>query len=558
MPTNTTYPNAAGWSAGTYPLKPGSIMNASTYVSEEAYRTSLKTLIVTNQGPELWSPLQAKTTNITLGSLAQKATGFAVGSIGSLSGIPQVAQIGQSFTNSSENYSPKSAYAVAALDAMKSTNNIGIQYPDFRARKFPKAGAGTAAALSTKRVDGLAVSQRTLFDRSDAGNNKTAIRSGLYSATSISPYGAYSIFNLQTLYGWGDHDNPYALRNDFTAQSHVATQWIPGTVTDVSTDISPSKYNQDLGSWAPTKNALSKVTPFRGDKVNVIDFSQRTLKEAYRWLPKPKNKILGAISDFTKAGQTADLIKFFFTGPKLHAGNTTEEDDIIVFRAVIGSISDSFNASWPGFQLIGRGDQNFQYGGFTRDISIDFTVYATDRDEVKPIWRKLNALAGYTAPEYTKDNIALVAPWMRITIGDLFNQQAVLVKSVNYTLHNADTTWETNIEQDPQMMQTPHKVDVNLTLTPITDWLPQKGGKFYSLAKRFDGESGLPLPGNDNWLSDTKNNAELSVDELEKLAKSQAAADVKQNEKDERRAERDARKAERKTKNYVQIGANNG
>jgi hypothetical protein len=44
---------------------------------------------------------------------------------------------------------------------MKSTNNIGIQYPDFRARKFPKAGAGTAAALSTKRVDGLAASLRT-------------------------------------------------------------------------------------------------------------------------------------------------------------------------------------------------------------------------------------------------------------------------------------------------------------------------------------------------------------------------------------------------------------
>jgi hypothetical protein len=188
MPTNTTYPNAAEW-----------------------------------------SPLQAKTTNITLGSLAQKATGFAVGAIGSLSGIPQVAQIGQSFTNSSENYSPKSAYAVAALNAMKSTNNIGIQYPDFRARKFPKAGAGTAAALSTKRVDGLAASLRTLLDKTNPDSGKDSLRSGLYSATSISPYGAYSIFNLQTLYGWGDHDNPYALRNDFTAQSHVAKQWIPYT-----------------------------------------------------------------------------------------------------------------------------------------------------------------------------------------------------------------------------------------------------------------------------------------------------------------------------------------
>lgn len=469
MPTNTTYPNAAQW-----------------------------------------TPLQAKTTNITLGSLAQKATGFAVGAIGSLSGIPQVAQIGQSFTNSSENYSPKSAYAVSAVNALKSTNNVGIQYPDFRARKFPKEGVDTAIALSTKRVDGLAVSQRTLFDRSDAGNNKNAIRSGLYSATSISPYGPYSIFNLQTLYGWGDHDNPYALRNDFTAQSHVAKTW-DITLENKNGD-NPAYYK---GEWAPTKNALSKVTPFRGDKVNVIDFSQRTLKEAYQWLPKPK--IFGDAAIFDKVGTTADLIKFFFTGPKLHAGNTTEEDDIIVFRAIIGSISDSFNASWNGFQLIGRGDQNWQYGGFSRDISIDFTVYATDRDEVKPIWRKLNALAGYTAPEYT-DNIALVGPWMRITLGDLFNQQAVIVKSVNYTLHNADTTWETNIEQDPQMMQTPHKVDVNMTVTPITDWLPQKGGKFYSLAKRFDGESGLPLQGNDNWLSDTKNNVELTQEQLKEIS----------------------------------------
>ena len=460
MPTNTTYPNAAEW-----------------------------------------TPLQAKTTNITLGSLAQKATGFAVGAIGSLSGIPQVAQIGQSFTNSSENYSPKSAYAVSAVNALKSTNNVGIQYPDFRARKFPKAGVDTAIALSTKRVDGLAVSQRTLFDKSVSDGGKNAIRSGLYSATSISPYGPYSIFNLQTLYGWGDHDNPYALRNDFTAQSHVATQW------DIQNTAKKNEVAYYQGNWAPTKNALSKVTPFRGDKVNVIDFSQRELKDAYRWLPKPK--IFGDAAIFDKVGTTADLIKFFFTGPKLHAGNTTEEDDIIVFRAIINSISDSFNASWNGFQLIGRGDQNFHYGGFTRDVAFDFTVYATDRDEVKPIWRKLNALAGYTAPEYT-DNIALVGPWMRITIGDLFNQQAVIVKSVNYTLHGADTTWETNIEQDPQMMQTPHKVDVNMTVTPITDWLPQKGGKFYSLAKRFDGESGLPLPGNDNWLSDTKNNVELT------------------------------------------------
>ena len=66
MPTNTTYPNA-----------------------------------------ESWTPLRAKTTNITLGNIAQKATGFAAGLIGSLTGIPIVSQVGQSLTDSSTNYSVK-------------------------------------------------------------------------------------------------------------------------------------------------------------------------------------------------------------------------------------------------------------------------------------------------------------------------------------------------------------------------------------------------------------------------------------------------------------------
>ena len=463
-----------------------------------------------------WTPLQAKTTNITLGDSAKKATGFAAGAIGSLTGIPIVTQVGQSLIDSTENYSIKSKYAVSSLKAMKSTDNIGIKFPDFRARKF----GGDSNALVTKRLDGTAAAQRTIFDRSDAGKFEQSIRSTSYAAASISPFGPYSAFNLETLYGWGDHDNPYAFRNDFTAQSHVATVW--KTTSTEQGKAGAEKYKQS-GEWQPTKNLVSKITPFRGDKVNVIDFGKRTLKDAYRWLPKPK--IFGAeFPDFTKTGLTSDFIKFFFTGPKLHAGlNNADDvtDDIIVFRATITSLSDSFNANWQGFQFIGRGDQNYQYGGYTRDLSLDFTVYATDRDEVKPIWRKLNALAGYTAPEYTDENIALVGPWMRITIGDLFNQQPVILKSVGYTLANADAPWEINIEQDPQMMQTPHKIEVNLTLTPITDWLPQKGGKFYSLAKRHNGTTGLPLPGNDNWLSDTKQNQTLTQEQLAKLFEDQ-------------------------------------
>ena len=37
--------------------------------------------------------------------------------------------------------------------------------------------------------------------------------------------GAYAAFNLEATYGFGEHGTSFALRNDFTVKSHVATYW---------------------------------------------------------------------------------------------------------------------------------------------------------------------------------------------------------------------------------------------------------------------------------------------------------------------------------------------
>jgi hypothetical protein len=97
---------------------------------------------------------------------------------------------------------------------------------------------------------------------------------------------------------------------------------------------------------------------------------------------------------------------------------------------------------------------------------------------------------------------------MRITIGDLFVQTPVLLTSVSYTLHDTDTTWEINIEDDPTMMQAPHKVSVSCAFTVIGDDIPQKNGRFYTLAKDWD-ESGSAKLGPNNWLSDALGNSDL-------------------------------------------------
>jgi len=511
-------PNPPAVGYATYP-------NAVNWMPQLAQNTNPPPGTATYPNAVLWLPQTAQTTNIQPGDILLRAAGVALNSVSSLSGIPQVAQIGQSMLNSSDNYSIYNQYQVAAIGNNKPINIV--KYPDSRSRKGYRTNpVGT-------RLDGLGAALRG------------SIKAGIYAAATASPLGAYSIFNLdgfgKTGYGWGDHDNPYALKTDFTARSHVATRWKP-SIIQLEDAADGTRRQQLVGEWAPTINPLEMATPFRGDKVTVIDFGKRKLAEAYLWRPNrllDTKKFLGA--QLNKLGITQDFIKFYLTGPKLQAGNDTDEDDIIVFRAIIGSISDQFSPSWTAQQMIGRADSNYHYTGVTRDLQMDFTVYATDRDELKPIWRKLNALAGYTAPEYDPESIAMIAPFMRITIGDLFVQQAVIITSLSFTLHDTDTNWEINIENDKTMMQVPHKVSVSLGLTPIMDQLPQKGGRFYTLAKDFD-LKGQPKPGNDDWLSDTKTNPDINI------AADLADRASKRTIRDAERTKRDADKAKTATK----------
>ena len=361
------------------------------------------------------------------------------------------------------------------------------KYKDSRSFK------GFSFSVDNVRLDGASATVRNAF----GGDVQSAVFSGLFAAATAAPGGAYTLFNLESLYGFGNHGDTNALRRDFSARSQVATNWIrtiPGP-------------DGKKGKWIPTINPIEMTTEFRGDKINVIDFGQRKLSQVYQWKPSlfggsdAWNKINDVIAS---TDLTRDFIKFYFTGPKLQNG-VDETDDIIVFRATIDSFSDSHQPSWEAVQMVGRADPNYHYTGYSRDVSLSFTVFATSRDEMKPIYRKLNALAGYTVPEYGANTIAMKGPWMRMTIGDLLVQQPVVITSLQYTFIDSDTTWEINIEQDSTMMQVPHKVSVQLSLHVITDSLPQKGGRMYSLAKRY--QAGQAIEGSDNWLSDFQDNA---------------------------------------------------
>jgi len=402
------------------------------------------------------------------------------------------SKIGQSFGNAAgaaiQNYTgvnPAMVFTNANEGGLYSTTPyvnlykpIGTSFSDFRSR----LGVDIASSVLKARKDGV-WSAINISPRSVA-----------YSIASMAPYGAYSVFNLNAPgrrgFGWGSHGDTAAaiFKTDFTLQSNIVTKW------------SSTGGDDAKGGWVTKKrNAL---TPFRGDRVNVIDYSKRKLDDIYIWkkplIPGVANALGGLNPNVTQ-----DFIKFYFTGPKLHNGNTDDVDDVMVFRATITTLDDSFSPEWSTVKMIGRADPNFHYGGFSRDMSLGFTIYATDRDEMKPIYRKLNALAGYTAPTYDSGSIGLIAPWMRITIGDLLIQQPVLLNSLQLGLMDADTPWEINIENDPEMKQAPMKISVTMTLKVITDYLPEQNGQFYTLSKSNTIKG--PEKGTHNWLTDTTN-----------------------------------------------------
>ena len=448
-----------------------------------------------------WKPDPELNTNISAESALLKLGGLAAGVGGGILGVTAIGNAGNAlFANySRDGFDSLSGIYVTTPKKALSTKNFPIntvKYGDFRSRYYPvlsdnNFGGQAIALVTTKKLDGTAAAFRS--------KGKVSI---IYASLSTTPVGPYSVFNLESWYGFGEHDSPNAVRSDFTLRSSVATRWEPRKSEnrlETTGDIS----NVTPGYWTKTKNTQEQITPFRGDKVTVIDFSKRKLNQAYQWRPSGGVFGIEKLPDFLD--KTQDFIKFYFTGPKLQAGNEDALDDIIVFRAVITALSENFNPTWTDVKMIGRADPNYIYTGLSRDLTVDFDVYATDRDELKPIYRKLNALAGYTAPTYVANSIALEAPWMRITIGDLYVQTPVVLSSLGFTYDIESTPWEINIEQDKEMMQVPRKISVSCGFNLITDYLPQKGGRFWSLAKRFEANA-TAISGDDNWLSDTKGN----------------------------------------------------
>ena len=277
--------------------------------------------------------------------------------------------------------------------------------------------------------------------------------------------------NLETYHGFGKQGDR-AMDKQKVASSNVVYAKDPNT-----------------GASIPQ---IKKGRTFRGDRIAILDY-----KSSNKSITTDLVYETGKYGNKSIAG-AKDLVEFYFTGLNLKAGkgNSTE---IIPFRATFGNISDNHNPKWNPIKYMGRGDPLYVYDGYERGITFDFTIHIGSRDELKASWRKLNFLASWTTPEYTKAGL-MKGPVIRLNIGHLYRKLPGFINSLSYTFDNTQTNWEiahmpedwANISRaiadgqsdnysTPGALQLPKHITVSVGYTPVGVYRPEWGGTMYQL-----------------------------------------------------------------------------
>lgn len=268
------------------------------------------------------------------------------------------------------------------------------------------------------------------------------------------------------------------LIQDFRAQTNVFASGSKGPVIPFSNYGSGegTKFNIALTS-APNIGVGNPGQP--GSRVNYASSSLGDAGSDTLNLRGPFYFNPASIDPWTAAGQentapySKDIIKFAFECLDNSGNNAIG----LIFRAFLdGQISDNNQASYNEFKYLGRGETFRTYQGFDRTIGFAFKVFVQSRQEMQPLYKKLNTLISQVYPDYSAQYSIMRGNVVRLTIGDYIYRTPGFLENVNVSIDNNTTPWEIllGMHNESAVRQLPHMVTVQCSFKPILDILPRK------------------------------------------------------------------------------------
>jgi len=167
-----------------------------------------------------------------------------------------------------------------------------------------------------------------------------------------------------------------------------------------------------------------------------------------------------------------DLVKFRIA---VIDNNNPDLKTFIHFRAFINNFSDSYNANWNPVTYLGRGENFYTYSNYTRAISMAWTVAAQSKEELIPMYKKLNYLASSLTPYYTPKGY-MTGNLVQLTVGGYLYETVGIINSITYDIPE-ESPWEIGIndvgDSDSSVKELPHIIQVtNFSFTPIQNFIP--------------------------------------------------------------------------------------
>lgn len=252
------------------------------------------------------------------------------------------------------------------------------------------------------------------------------------------------------------------------------------------------------------QNIISKSLPYNRfnieQRVNLGDPGKRNknISSYQKGLGVPLDSI-NALPLYKSSGPTSSPVKNDLVKFRIGVIDNSEpsKKTYIHFRAFIDAFSDNYSAEWNGEKYMGRGEKFYRYGGFDRNINVDWTVAAQSREELMIQYKKLNYLASVLAPDYTKAGY-MAGNLVTLTLGGWCYEQPGFITSLNLSVPQ-ESPWEiaipdtptgADIESDPDVKEMPHIVKVTgFNFVPIHNFVPR--------IQQNNVTEGDPIPGLD-------------------------------------------------------------
>lgn len=245
---------------------------------------------------------------------------------------------------------------------------------------------------------------------------------------------------------------------------------------DISLSVDDQK--EVKSNFTPkTRDQREKVAPFKtkyvpigGDRNYITDplfihTKRKMIDQSTNGRSADYINILADSASENSEAKKAQIIPFEF---KVMEGE--DRNNFLYFRAFLDSMSDNYTGDWQGTKYVGRAEDVYNYTGFSRDVSFAFKIAALSKDELKPLYRKINLLAGTTAPTYDSNGAFMRGTLTRVTIGDYLRETNGFIKSVGLSWDVA-YPWEIDLEESGEL-KVPHILNVDIGFTPIHNFAP--------------------------------------------------------------------------------------